>query len=148
MALELSIHEITIAVKDVGDSASFFARAFNSEPDEVQHFPTQGIEVDMGGVWVGDFHMAMVSAPVGEGPVGRFLAARGGGIYEVNVKTNDLSAAVEHMSSQGIKFINADPIVLENYDAGRGVVLKELRMAFVDPRSTNGVLIEVAEWVE
>jgi methylmalonyl-CoA/ethylmalonyl-CoA epimerase len=148
MSLNFSIHEITIAVNDVNGSSDRLARAFNSKPDELQSFPTTAIETDMGGVWVDDFHLAMVSAPPGKGPVGRFLANRGEGLYEINVRTNDLPAAVEHMTAQGLEFINTDPIVLEDYDAGHGLVLSELRMAFVDPRSSGGVLIEVAQWVE
>ena len=56
-------------------------------------------------------------------------------------------AAVEHFKSQGLRFINEEPKILENYDAGHGQVLRELRVCFVDPRTTHGVLIEVAEWV-
>ena len=68
-------------------------------------------------------------------------------MYEINVRTNDLSAAIVHLKEKGLQFINEEPLVLENYDAGHGTILKELRIAFVDPRSTNGVLIEIAEWV-
>ncbi len=148
MPLELSIHEITIAVQDIDDAATRFAGLFASEPDPIQQFPQPGFQMEMGGVWVGDFHIAMASAPVGEGPVGRFLAKRGEGMYEVNVRTNDLPAAVEHMKGKGIRFINEEPVVLRDYDAGHGLILSELRIAFADPRSTNGVMIEVAEWVE
>ncbi len=148
MSLEFSIHEITIAVKDIGEAASRFSAIFGSEPDPVQRFPAQGFQMDMGGVWIDDFHVAMASAPEGEGPIGRFLAKRGEGMYEVNVRTNDLSAAMEHMKRQGIRFINEEPLVLTDYDAGHGKILSELRIAFVDPKTTHGVLIEVAEWVD
>jgi len=40
-----------------------------------------------------------------------------------------------------------EPLILRDYDAGHGNVLSELRVAFVDPKTTHGVLIEVAEWV-
>ncbi len=147
MALELSIHEITIAVNDIGEAQTTFAGALQGSEDEVQHFPQDNFELNMGGVWIGDFHIAMVNDPSRNGPVGRFLAKRGEGVYEVNVRTNDLPAAVKHLKSQGLRFINEEPKILENYDAGHGQVLKELRVCFVDPRTTHGVLIEVAEWV-
>lgn len=147
MSLEFSIHEITIAVNETGEAATRFAALFSGEVDEIQRFPQQGFQMEMGGVWIGDFHIAMGSAPVGEGPVGRFLAKRGEGMYELNVRTNDLAAAVEHMKSKGIRFINEEPLVLRDYDAGHGQILSELRIAFADPKTTNGVMIEVAEWV-
>ena len=148
MSLEFSIHEITIAVKDINEAATRFAGVFGSEPDGVQRFPQPGFQMDMGGVWIGDFHVAMASAPVGEGPIGRFLAKRGEGMYEVNVRTNDLPAAIEYMKGKGIRFVNEEPVVLKDYNAGHGQILSELRIAFVDPKSTNGVMIEVAEWVD
>ncbi len=147
MALELSIHEITIAVKDIDGAQTTFASALQGSADAVQSFPQDAFELNMGGVRIGDFHIAMVNDPTGSGPVGRFLTKRGEGVYEVNVSTNDLPAAIEHFKSQGLRFINEEPKVLENYDAGHGQILKELRVCFVDPRTTHGVLIEVAEWV-
>ncbi|MEI7778155.1 MAG: hypothetical protein WCJ42_01855 [Actinomycetes bacterium] len=148
MALEFSIHEITVAVNDITAASGTLAGALQGTADTVQHFPQAGFQLDMGGVWIGDFHIAMVNDPSGTGPVGKFLSRRGQGIFEVNVRTNDLPAAIEHLKSQGIRFINEEPKVLANYDAGNGTVLSELRIAFVDPSSTNGVLFEIAEWVE
>ena len=148
MALEFSIHELTIAVNDISLAAEKLSSAFMGVIDEVQHFPDVGFELDMGGVWVGDFHIAMVNDPTGSGPIGKFLSRRGPGIFEVNVRTNDLAAAIEHLKAQGIGFINEEPRVLRNYDAGNGTVLSELRIVFVDPRTTNGVMFEIAEWVE
>lgn len=148
MALEMSIHEITMAVQDINESARALSRMFLGSIDEVQSFPQEGFELDMGGVWIGDFHIALVHDASGVGPVGRFLSKRGQGIFEVNVRTNDLPAAIEHLKAQGVRFINEEPRILENYDAGHGIVLKELRIAFADPSTTQGVLFEIAEWVE
>lgn len=148
MAVELSIHEITIAVNDIDAAANHLSQALQGTVDPVQDFPQEGFQLRMGGVWIGDFHIAMVNDPSGEGPVARFLNKRGEGVYEVNVRTNDLPAAIEYMKARGVRFINEEPRVLRNYDAGHGEVLSELRVAFADPKSTHGVLIEVAEWVK
>lgn len=147
MDVEFSIHEITIAVNDIGAAQERFAAAFGGDADALQHFPGQSFQMHMGGVWIGDFHIAMASAPAGEGPIGRFLAKRGEGMYEINVRTNNLAGAIEHLKGRGLRFINEEPFVLENYDAGHGTILKELRIVFIDPTTTNGVLIEIAEWV-
>lgn len=147
MSLEFTIHELTVAVNDIDQAQNHFATAFQGTEDDVQSFPQDAFELNMGGVWIGDFHIAMVNDPSGKGPVGRFLAKRGEGVYEINVRTNDLTAAVEHLKAQGVRFINEEPKVLSNYDAGHGQVLKELRICFADPSTTHGVLFEIAEWV-
>ena len=145
---EFSIHEITIAVTDIDAAAATIAAAFHGVVDPVQEFPQGSFELRMGGVWIGDFHIAMVSSPVGKGPVGKFLERRGQGLYEVNVRTDDLAAANEHLTGLGIGLVNETPLSLPNYDAGHGQILKELLITFVNPASTHGTMFEVAEWVE
>lgn len=148
MAAEFSIHEITLAVNDIAEASQRIAAAFNGTIDEVQEFPQGNFQLQMGGVWIGDFHIAMVHDPSGNGPVGKFLAKRGPGIYEVNVKTNDLAAANSHLRDVGIELVNDDPLSLPHYDVGHGTVLSELLITFLAPSSMHGTMFEVAQWVE
>jgi catechol 2,3-dioxygenase-like lactoylglutathione lyase family enzyme len=149
-APEFSIREVTVAVKDIEAAARRLGGALQSPRiDEVVEFPAENLELRMGGVWVGegDFHIALVHDPSGRGPVGRFLEKRGEGIYELNVRTNDLRAAIQHMKAQGFGFVSETPHVLPDYE-WYGETWSELRIVFVDPRTSHGVLIEVAEWIE
>jgi methylmalonyl-CoA/ethylmalonyl-CoA epimerase len=148
MSPEFSIHEITLAVNDIAEASTTLAAAFNGTIDEIQEFPQGNFQLQMGSVWIGDFHIAMVFDPSGEGPVGKFLAKRGPGIYEVNVRTDDLARANAHLKSLGIELFNEQPLVLPDYDAGHGTVLSELLITFVNPKSTHGAMFEVAEWME
>jgi methylmalonyl-CoA/ethylmalonyl-CoA epimerase len=147
MSLEFSIREITVAVNDIDTASERLSGALQAKVDEIVRFPEAGLELEMGGIWVGDFHIALVHDRSGSGPVGRFLGKRGEGVYEVNVKTNDLPAAIEHMKAQGLRFVSEEPHVLPNYRWG-DEVFSEIRIVFVDPATTHGVLIEVAEWVK
>jgi catechol 2,3-dioxygenase-like lactoylglutathione lyase family enzyme len=144
--LRFSIREVTIAVSDIAAAAQRLGGALQAKVDDVVQFPEDGLELEMGGIWVGDFHLALVHDRSGRGPVGRFLKKRGEGVYELNVRTNDLPAAIEHMKSQGFRFVSETPHVLPNYD-WNGDIYSELRIVFVDPASSHGVLIEVAEWI-
>jgi hypothetical protein len=147
MSLEFSIREITVAVNDIHTASHRLSGALQAKVDDIVKFPAEGLELEMGGIWVGDFHIALVHDRSGVGPVGRFLGKRGEGVYEVNVKTNDLPAAIEHMKNQGLRFISEEPHVLPNY-AWDGEVFSEIRIVFVDPATSHGVLIEVAEWIK
>jgi methylmalonyl-CoA/ethylmalonyl-CoA epimerase len=148
MAPQFSIHEITMAVNDIAEASQTIAAAFNGTVDEIQEFPQGNFELQMGGVWIGDFHIAMVFDPSGEGPVGKFLAKRGPGLYEVNVRTDNLAEANQHLVGQGRALLNDAPLSLPDYDAGHGTVLSELLVTFVNPKSMHGAMFEVAEWVE
>jgi catechol 2,3-dioxygenase-like lactoylglutathione lyase family enzyme len=148
--IEFSIREVTIAVKDIAAAAERLGGALQSPRiDGVVEFPAENLELRMGGIWVGDgdFHVALVHDTSGRGPVGRFLEKRGEGIYELNVRTNDLPAAIEHMKGQGFRFISETPHVLPNYE-WYGEIWSELRIVFVDPSTAHGVLVEVAEWIK
>ena len=147
MGLEFSIREITLAVTDIETAAQRLGGAFQSDADHVVEFADKGLQLEMGGIWVGDFRLALVQDNSGSGPVGRFLERRGEGMYELNVKTNDLPAAIEHLKRQGMRFISEQPRILPNYE-WHGEVFSELRIVFVDPATSHGVLIEVAEWVK
>lgn len=147
MSLEFRIREMTIAVHDLDEAEKRLGGALNAGVDDVVDFPEEGLQLRMGGLWVGDFHLALVNDPSGDGPVGRFLKRRGEGVYELNVSTNDLPAAIEHMKSQGMRFLSEEAKVLENYD-WNGEVFSELRIVFVDPSTSHGVLIEVGQWVK
>ena len=50
MVLEFSIHEMTIAVKDINAAQDRFAGSLQGTPDEIQNFPQDSFELNMGGV--------------------------------------------------------------------------------------------------
>jgi len=110
-------------------------------------YPQEGIGIDMTGVWVGDLRIAFVEDTTGSGHVARSIERRGEGLFELCLRTTDLPAAMEHMKSQGIRFTDDTPHVLKDYE-WRGETWSEVRVAFVHPASSHGVLIEVQQWVK
>jgi len=144
--LGFSIQEVVIATRDADGAAQRFGKALSASIDARVSYPQEGIEIDMTGVWVGDFRIAFVEDTNGSGPVSRSIAKRGEGLFELCLRTNDLVAAIEHMKARGITFVDEEPHVLENYE-WRGEIYKEVRVAFVHPASSFGTLLEVQEWV-
>ncbi|MQA91406.1 MAG: hypothetical protein GEU90_14460 [Gemmatimonas sp.] len=140
-----SIQEITVAVNDIGAAAERMGEALKGEVDGIESFPQKGIDIDMGGIWVGDFHIALVSDHSGSGPVSKLLENRGEGISEINVKTDDLTAAIAHMKAQGLQFVSEEPLILKDYP-WRGEVYSEVHVVFVHPASNTGVQIELGQW--
>jgi methylmalonyl-CoA epimerase len=145
--LAFSIQEVVVAVNDVNAAAERFGGAFGADADEVVSYPQSGIEIDMGGIWVGDFRIAFVADVSGTGPVSKFLEKRGEGLYELCLRTADLPAAIEHMKQGGITFVSEEPHVLRDYE-WRGEIFSEVRVVFVHPASSHGVLIELQQWVK
>lgn len=145
--LAFSIQEIVVAVNEIEPAATRLGEAMEAEIDDLVSYPQSGIEIEMGGVWVGDFHIALVKDLSGSGPVSKSIKKRGEGLYEVCLRTADLPAAIEHMKSKGIRFVSEEPHVLRNYE-WRGEIFSAVRVVFVHPGSSHGVLIELQQWVK
>lgn len=84
---------------------------------------------------VGEARLELLE-PVGdEGPVQKFLANRGPGIHHICLEVEDLAGMLLQLSRNGVELIDTEP--------RRGA--HGSLVAFVHPRSANGVLIELME---
>ncbi len=78
--------------------------------------------------------MELVKPTADDTGAAKFLAERGGGMHHLCFETDDVVGMLASLKEKGIKLINEEPIVLP----GR-------KMAFVHPKSTGGVLVELYE---
>lgn len=86
--------------------------------------------------WISATRMSSCSNPLeADSPIGRFLARRGPGIHHVCYRVVDLDAALAACRQQGYTLIDDLP------RSGAG----GCRIAFVHPKATNGILIELTE---
>jgi methylmalonyl-CoA/ethylmalonyl-CoA epimerase len=88
------------------------------------------------GLAAGESLLELLQATTPESPVGRFLAKRGPGIHHLCFVVDDLDATLDRCRSTGIELIDEVP--------RPGAEGK--RIAFLHPKSTGGVLIELTEY--
>jgi methylmalonyl-CoA epimerase len=126
-----TIAHIGVAVPDV-DAALRFYR-------DVLQVPTRGPEEADGAKIVhlefGESEVELLEPIHADSPIGRFLAKRGPGIHHICYRVPDLDAALAACAAQGFTLIDATP------RTGAG----GCRIAFLHPKSTDGVLIELTE---
>lgn len=83
--------------------------------------------------------LELLDAP-GEGPVRRFLETRGEGLYQIRLETDNLYEAVKELQRRDMEVILPQPV-------GGGEPIREptpdISIAFIHPRSTSGVLVEL-----
>lgn len=144
--LNFDIQEIAIATKDIEGAAARFGQALGAPIDDLIAYPQPGVEIEMTGVWVGEFHLAFVRGSSDSSPVARFLADRPQGLFEICLRTDDLEAAVAQMQAAGMRFTSPEHHVLKDYRWG-SETFSEVRVMFVHPSSAAGVLIELQQWV-
>jgi methylmalonyl-CoA/ethylmalonyl-CoA epimerase len=84
---------------------------------------------------VGESEVELLESTVPEGPVGKFLEKKGEGIHHIAFQVENLEAALAELKEKGIKLIDEKPRM------GAG----GKKIAFLHPKATNGVLVELCE---
>ncbi|MCE5256011.1 MAG: methylmalonyl-CoA epimerase, partial [Spirochaetaceae bacterium] len=84
---------------------------------------------------VGGTEIELLESTDPEGPIGKFIAARGQGIQHLAFRVENIDEALAELKAKGVRLIDEQP----RYGAG------DARIAFLHPKSTGGVLIELCE---
>jgi methylmalonyl-CoA/ethylmalonyl-CoA epimerase len=132
MAKIKKINHIAIAVKDVEESLKFWRDAMGLQVDHIENVPSQKSEVVF--IPVGDSGVELVKPTSPDTGVAKFLEERGGGMHHLCFEVDNIDEMLNQLKEKGVRLINE--IALE---------LPGRKMAFVHPKSTNGVLVELYE---
>ena len=84
---------------------------------------------------VGDSEVELLESLDAEGPIAKFIAAKGQGIQHIAFRVKDIDASLAELKAKGLRLIDETP----RYGAGGA------RIAFLHPKATGGVLIELCE---
>lgn len=125
------IDQIAIAVDDLDDALAFYERAFGLRPSQRHVAEADGVEEAM--LYVGDVAIQLLAPLHADSPVGRFLAKRGPGLHHLGFAVASVPDALAHLNEEGVELIDDEPRI------GAG----GHEIAFVHPRGTNGVLVEL-----
>jgi methylmalonyl-CoA epimerase len=127
------VEHIGLAVSDLGIALDFYRDALGLAAGEIEEVPAQQVRLAV--LPVGETKVELLQTTSPDGPIGRFIAQRGEGIHHICFEVKDLEQALDHLRSQGIRLIDERPRL------GAG----GRRIAFLHPRSSHGVLIELSE---
>lgn len=84
---------------------------------------------------LGESEIELLESTDPEGPIAKFIAAKGQGIQHLAFRVDNIEAALEELKAKGVRLIDEKP----RYGAGGA------KIAFLHPKSTGGVLIELCE---
>jgi methylmalonyl-CoA/ethylmalonyl-CoA epimerase len=129
----MKLHHIGIAVGSLAAARSVFEKLLGKPPDSEEVVEEQKVRVAM--FQVGESRLELLEATGEDSPLARSLAKRGQGLHHVAVAVEDLAGTLRKLESAGFRLIDRAP--------RRGAGNEQV--AFLDPASTAGVLIELVE---
>lgn len=127
------IDQVAIAVEDLDAALAFYERAFGLTATSREVIESDGVEeamLDCGGVWL---QLLQPTRP--DSPVGRFLERNGPGLHHLGFGVASVTDALGHLRDEGVRLIDEAP-----RPGGGGHTV-----AFVHPKGTGGVLVELVE---
>ena len=131
----MKIHHVGIAVRSLSEASARFGGLLGLESGERYEIPEFGVKVLF--LPVGDSNLELLEPLGAASAVGAFIEKRGEGIHHICFEVEDIEAALEDFRRQGARLIDEKP------RSGAGGHL----VAFVHPRSTHGVLVELMQTV-
>ncbi|HUE77195.1 MAG TPA: methylmalonyl-CoA epimerase [Longimicrobiales bacterium] len=129
----LPLDHVGVAVRSIDDALPTFEAATGGRGSGRERVDSQGVELCF--VGTGDGRLELLQPLGPDTPVGRFLERRGPGLHHVAYRVPDIEAALRALEDRGVELIDRTP------RAGA----HGHRVAFLHPRSTAGVLIELVE---
>lgn len=128
----LKIDHIGIAVKDLEKALAFYETlGLKAEGTEV----VEEQKVKVAFLPTGDSELELLESTSPDGPIARHIEKKGEGIQHIALRVENLEAAIEELKAKGVRMIDEKP----RYGAGGA------KIAFVHPKSTGGILLELSE---
>jgi methylmalonyl-CoA epimerase len=127
------IDHVGIAVANLEEALRFYHHALGMDAPVIEEVVDQRVRTAIFGS--GDGRVELLESTDPEGPVAKFIAKRGEGIHHVALRVNDVKAKLMELEAQGIQLIDREPRI------GAGGHL----IAFLHPKSTGGVLLELCQ---
>ncbi len=127
------IDHIGVAVKNIKESLHIFKDILGMEFSGEEVVQEQDVKVAF--LPVGESEIELLESTSPDGNIAKYIKKKGEGIHHIAFEVEDLDAMLEDLQKKGVRLIDKEP----RYGAGGA------RIAFLHPKSTNGILVELCE---
>ena len=132
----LQVDHIGIGVNDLAATKEFYKNTLG-----IEHLPEDEVveeqKVKVSFFPCGDAELEFLESTTPDGPIGKFIEKNGGrnGIQHVALRVDNIEAAIADLMEKGVRMIDEKP----RYGAGGSAI------AFIHPKATGGVLLELCQ---
>ena len=127
------IEHIGIAVSNLEAAIEFYEKVIGLKCYSIESVPDQKVRTAF--FMIGETRIELLEPTDNEGPVGKFIEKRGEGLHHIAFAVKNIEKQLKHAEKLGVKLIDTIP--------RKGA--ENLDIAFLHPKSTSGVLIEICE---
>lgn len=127
------IDHIGIAVANLDEAVKLYTEVLGLEVHGTETVEEQKVKVAF--LPIGDTEVELLESTDPDGPIAKFIEAKGQGVQHIAFRVSNINEALAVMKEKGMRLIDEKP----RYGAGGA------KIAFLHPKSTNGVLIELCE---
>ncbi len=127
------IDHLGIAVKNLTQAIKFYEDVLGITCSGTEEVAEQQVKVAF--LPMGETKLELLESMSPDGPVAKFIDSKGEGIHHIALRVQNIEEKIKIMQDKGVRLIDSKP----RYGAG------EARIAFVHPKSTSGILLELCE---
>jgi methylmalonyl-CoA/ethylmalonyl-CoA epimerase len=130
------IDHIGVATDDLDGAIALYEGTLGMPVAHRETVESQGVEAVL--LDVGQGHVELLRPLGPDTPIGKYLERKGPGLHHVAYAVDDIEGVLGKLKESGIDLIDSEP----------RIGIRRSRVAFVHPRSTDGVLTEIVEPAE
>lgn len=127
------IEHIGIAVKDIAKSNELFASLFNKSNYKIEEVIDEGVKTSF--FQMGSSKIELLEATNPDSSIAKFIEKKGEGIHHIAFAVENIIDEIKRLKKEGFHIINEKP--------KKGADNK--LVAFIHPKTTNGILIELCQ---
>ncbi|MEE9418929.1 MAG: methylmalonyl-CoA epimerase [Desulfatiglandaceae bacterium] len=127
------IDHIGVAVKSIDQAGKFYTEILGLGIEDVENVAEQKVNVAF--IPITDSEVELLESTDPDGPVAKYIDSRGEGVQHIAFRVENIEEALEELKERGVRLIDQAP------REGAGGA----KIAFIHPKETNGVLVEICE---
>lgn len=132
--MKIKLDHVGIAVPNLKEAVEVYRKLLGKKPEHYEEIPEQKARTAF--FSVDDTNLELLESTSSDGPIGKFIERNGrGGIHHLCLQVENIEKVLEEYKKAGIQLIDEKPRI--------GAHGKKI--AFVHPKSTGGVLLELSE---
>jgi methylmalonyl-CoA/ethylmalonyl-CoA epimerase len=127
------IEHLGIAVRNIEASLEIYEKLLNQKCYKTESVESEGVKTAF--IQIGETKIELLEATRPDSPIGKFLEKKGQGIHHIAFDVTDIEAEIKRLQGEGFELIHQSP-----KDGADNKLI-----AFLHPKSTDGILVELCQ---